>query len=91
MALCSISVWGHWALSFCIVEIAGVQMIKMLTIIFFLQRPHKAKPVSFTFTYFRLFWLVMTFDIGMMMFSRGISFAFLAFSNAKHYVKNFFL
>lgn len=53
MALCYISVWGHWALSFCIVEIAGVQMIKMLTIIFsFLQRPHKAKPFSFTFTQF---------------------------------------
>lgn len=51
MTLCCISVWGHWALSFCIVEITGVQMINMLTIIFsFLQRPHKAKPFSFAFT-----------------------------------------
>lgn len=32
----------------------------------------------------------MTFDIGMRRFSEGISFAFLAFSNAKHFVKNFF-
>lgn len=32
----------------------------------------------------------MTFDIGMKMFSGGISFAFLAFGNAKHFVKNFF-
>lgn len=32
----------------------------------------------------------MTFDIGMRIFSGGISFAFLAFGNAKHFVKIFF-